>query len=55
MGSIEQEEPEHVDGPADVAARDGLRARVADELAGLDLVGELTAERRAASEREDRP
>jgi AbrB family looped-hinge helix DNA binding protein len=30
-----------------------LRARVRDELAGLDLVGELLADRRRAAEAED--
>jgi AbrB family looped-hinge helix DNA binding protein len=30
-----------------------LRARVRDELAGLDLVGELLAERRRAADEED--
>ncbi len=33
--------------------RDQLRARVRAELEGLDLVGELLAERRAAAEQED--
>ena len=33
--------------------RDQLRARVRDELAGLDLVAELLAERRRAAEHED--
>ena len=35
--------------------RSQLRDRVRAELAGLDLVGELLAERRRASEREDEP
>jgi len=33
--------------------RDQLRARVRDELAGLDLVGDLLAERRRAAQHED--
>jgi AbrB family looped-hinge helix DNA binding protein len=33
--------------------REQLRARVREELAGLDLVTELLADRRRASERED--
>jgi AbrB family looped-hinge helix DNA binding protein len=33
--------------------RDQLRDRVRHELSGLDLVGELLAERRAAATRED--
>jgi len=33
--------------------RSQLRARVRDELAGLDLVGELLADRRRAAEAED--
>jgi AbrB family looped-hinge helix DNA binding protein len=33
--------------------REQLRARVRDELAGLDLVDQLLADRRAASARED--
>lgn len=33
--------------------RDQLRARVRDELAGLDLVDELLADRRRASQSED--
>ena len=33
--------------------RDQLRARVRDDLAGLDLVGDLIAERRRAAQRED--
>ncbi|MBI1844184.1 MAG: AbrB/MazE/SpoVT family DNA-binding domain-containing protein [Actinobacteria bacterium] len=33
--------------------REQLRARVRSELQGLDLVGELLAERRAAAEQED--
>ncbi len=36
-----------------VMTRAQLRARVRDELAGLDLVGELLADRRRASEAED--
>ncbi len=55
MGPIEQEDPEHGDGAAEVAGRDQLRARVAEELAALDLVGDLIADRRAAAQREDRP
>lgn len=34
--------------------REQLRARVRDELTGLDLVGDLLAERRREAEREDR-
>lgn len=33
--------------------RDQLRARVREELAGLDLVGQLLSERRRAAEQED--
>ncbi len=33
--------------------REQLRARVRSELQGLDLVGDLLAERRAAAEQED--
>lgn len=33
--------------------REQLRTRVADDLAGLDLVGELLAERRRSAARED--
>lgn len=33
--------------------REQLRARVRSELEGLDLVGELLAERRAAADQED--
>lgn len=33
--------------------REQLRARVRDELEGLDLVGELLADRRRAAEEED--
>ena len=33
--------------------REQLRARVADDLGGLDLVGELLAERRRSAARED--
>jgi AbrB family looped-hinge helix DNA binding protein len=33
--------------------REQLRARVRDELAGLDLVAELLADRRRAAEQED--
>jgi bifunctional DNA-binding transcriptional regulator/antitoxin component of YhaV-PrlF toxin-antitoxin module len=33
--------------------REQLRDRVRDELAGLDLVGQLLAERRAAAAKED--
>lgn len=33
--------------------RDQLRARVRDELKGLDLVSDLLADRRLAAERED--
>lgn len=33
--------------------RSQLRARVLDELAGLDLVGELLADRRRAAREED--
>ena len=33
--------------------REQLRARVANDLAGLDLVGELLAERRRSAARED--
>jgi AbrB family looped-hinge helix DNA binding protein len=33
--------------------RDQLRSRVRNELAGLDLVSDLLAERRQAAERED--
>jgi len=33
--------------------REQLRRRVRDELQGLDLVGELLAERRVAADRED--
>ena len=36
-----------------VMTRAQLRARVRDELAGLDLVGELLADRRRAAEAED--
>lgn len=35
--------------------RDQLRARVRDELAGLDLVAELLADRRQAAAAEDAP
>lgn len=34
--------------------REQLRARVQQDLAGLDLVGELLADRRRAADREDR-
>jgi AbrB family looped-hinge helix DNA binding protein len=34
-------------------SRSQLRARVRDDLAGLDLVGELLAERRAEAEADD--
>lgn len=36
-----------------VMTREQLRARVRDELVGLDLVGELLADRRRAAELED--
>ena len=36
-----------------VMTREQLRARVRDELAGLDLVGELLADRRRAADDED--
>lgn len=36
-----------------VMTRKQLRARVRDELVGLDLVGELLADRRRAAELED--
>lgn len=40
-------------GGAVLLSRDQLRARVRDELAGLDLVGELLADRRRAAASED--